>query len=386
MSRTDDVSVHSNGDYWQASYYDLDGRRRRVNLGPKDSMTKAAARREANQLAAQFIAKPNTRTSVRTMTLEQFRPEYFRLRANDLKDGTALLHGYTFDRLCGYFGGGAKLDRITAYAAAGWRAWLCDQPSKRGKPGPDKEKLSNLSVSRHIRDAKVVFNFAVQLGLCKSNPFEHVKPGAVHVAKEWHKVSREDLRKIMAAGSGDWPVLFALARLAGMRRGEILRLTWADVDWHAKMIHVLPELQRGARAEGTKQRERWVPIDPELYKILQDHFDAVPDETVPVCRIPTNNMHVRALAILRRAGLPGYSKPIHTLKKCLASEWLERGIPVTDVAKWLGDSVEVLMKHYVEAMKSSAARVTGDRDELAELRAERARLEAEIRAMKEAKK
>lgn len=385
MSRREDVTVHSNGDYWQACYYTLEGKRKRVPIGPKSEFSKAAAQREANKLAAEFIARPTARAQIRTITLGQYRPEYFRIRANDLKDGTVALHEQAFDRLLDFFGEGCKLDRISPMNAAGFRSWLCDQPSRQGTNAAGKT-IGNQTVARHIRDAKVIFGQALTLGLCKFNPFEAVKPGSTAVAKTWRRVTRDELKQIMAAASGDWPLVFALARLAGLRRGEILRLTWADIDWHQWLIHVLPEEIDGERREGSKQRERWVPVEPELQGILREAFETAPDRTVLVCRIPTNNLHRSEKAAIEKAGLGAYSKPLHTLKKCLASEWLEKGHPVTDVAAWLGDSVDVLLRHYAESMRSSAARVTGHRDELAELRAEKARLEAQVQAMKEAGK
>ena len=222
----------------------------------------------------------------------------------------------------------------------------------------------------------MIFGLAVRLEQIPTNPFEHVKSGGT-VASEWRYIPLDELDRILAAcPDDDWRRAFALARLAGMRRGEILRLTWGDVG--GSTIRVLPEVVGGVRREGTKQRTRTVPVQPRLSRKLKGGGPR--DELV--CRIPTENLHRTALSIVRRAGVEVYAKPFHTLKKSLASDWLGEGLPVSDVAQWLGDSVDVLMKHYARFLKGNAARVTGQVDIVAELRERLARLEAENNALK----
>ena len=372
MKRDRGVTLASNGGYWQASWWDSAGVRRRRGLGPKSALSRQAAMRECRRIEAEQIVTPASKNTGRAPTLKEWREQYFRVRAGEIKDGTATLHRQTFARLSERFGEGIRLDRITRAAAAEFRAWLGEQEDKR-TPG---KTIGPLSVGRHVRDCKVIFGLAVRLEQIPTNPFEHVKSGGT-VASEWRYIPLDELDRILAAcPDDDWRRAFALARLSGMRRGEILRLTWGDVG--GSTIRVLPEVVGGVRREGTKQRTRTVPVQPRLSRKLKGGGPR--DELV--CRIPTENLHRTALSIVRRAGVEVYAKPFHTLKKSLASDWLGEGLPVSDVAQWLGDSVDVLMKHYARFLKGNAARVTGQVDIVAELRERLARLEAENNALK----
>lgn len=379
--RNEGVRLASNGSYWLAAWYDTTGQLKRKSLGPKSDLSRAEARRACARLEAEHIARPGSKNAGRAPTLEQWEADYFEVRKGELKDGTETLHRQTFARLRERFGATCRLDRIDKAGAAGFRVWLLTQPDRRRKDS--EAKLSVQSVARHIRDCKVIFAKAAELDLIPVNPFSVVKPGSVAVVKTWQQVTLADLDKILAVCPDDrWRVAFALARHAGLRRGECLRLTRADIDLDRSMIHVIPEAdEEGVRKEGTKQRERWVPISPSLASILAPVLEGLGPESM-VCNIPTENIHRDANVILRRAGVGPYEKPFHTLKKCLASDWLAAGHAVSDVAQWLGDSVEVLMKHYARFLQSSADKVTGKRDEMAELRQRLAQLEAENQTLK----
>lgn len=368
------VTLASNGEYWQAVWRDSAGVRRRKSLGPKAALSEAAANRACRKLEAEQIVNPAKRNGGKAPTLEDWQAQYFRIRAGEIKDGTATLHKQTFDRLCRRFGASCRLDAISKAAASEFRAWLCEQPNERDKC----KTLGPLAVARHVRDCKVIFGTAVKLDIIAENPFSHVRAGA-NVASEWVYVSELELQRILAAcPSEDWRRAFSLARLVGMRRGEIMRLRWGDVgdEW----IKILPEEFNGARVDGTKQRERVVPIPPKLREILAAGRGNL-DE--PVCRFPTENVHRDALTIIRRAGITPYAKPFHTLKKSLASDWLAAGIPASDVAQWLGDSVEVLMRHYAKYLQGNAKRIIGGVDIVSDLRATIARLESELAATKQ---
>ncbi len=48
----------------------------------------------------------------------------------------------------------------------------------------------------------------------------------------------------------------------GMRRGELLSMTWADINWEAKMLTI--------RAESAKSgRQRHIPLNVEAMEVLQ---------------------------------------------------------------------------------------------------------------------
>lgn len=64
----------------------------------------------------------------------------------------------------------------------------------------------------------------------------------------------------------------------------------------------------------------------------------------------------KAIALLARQY--GVTKPMHTLRKSLESDWLAK-YPIADVAAWLGNSPTVAMKHYHQTVGETMRSVTG---------------------------
>ena len=66
-------------------------------------------------------------------------------------------------------------------------------------------------------------------------------------------------------------VLIRLALATGMRRGELLGLTWQDVDMDAKSVHVINNLQRGVLSETkTAHSVRYVSLDDDTVTRLRN--------------------------------------------------------------------------------------------------------------------
>lgn len=76
----------------------------------------------------------------------------------------------------------------------------------------------------------------------------------------------------------------------------------------------------------------------------------------------------RYIGLVEKAGLPVYAKPMHTLRRNCGTEWAEQGIPLADLAKWMGNSVAVAAEYYVRTTPITFARVTGLTNEQANAR------------------
>jgi integrase len=356
------VTLASNGDYWQAAWYDSRGRRCRKSLGSKHEYSKRDAGALCRELAVEHAVQPSRKDRRQAPSLEEWLKRYPTLRT-DVRESTLVLHAETGAYLTRFFDPQLAIDRVTRSAATDWRHWMTRQPArprKGEKDDPKAPRLSEASVCRHVRAAKTIFAFAVDEDRIPLNPFDRLKGTPAQHEAEFELVDRAALDKILEQCPDDgWKCLFALCRLAGLRQGEALRLRWSDVDWHARTLTILPSAdEQGRRRTTTKQRRRDVPIEPRLYEILDECFHDAADGAELVCPVPLNNLHRQATKIVKRAGLEPYADPFHALRKNLESEWLALH-PLLDVVKWLGHSPTVAAKHYHKPTADSVAKVTG---------------------------
>jgi integrase len=375
------VRLVSNGQYWQAQWRDGDGRRVVRSLGSKQSLSEAAARRECVKLEAKHMVRPQSAKGISTATIDQWRDRFLSMHPR-LKDGTVALYRSTFARLSDRFGGGCRIDKIDQRAAMDFAAWLSEQPD--GRRSDQDRKIGPDTVARTIRELRRAWEVAIRAGHATENPWRAVQVSAC-AASDWEYVTAEQsLEMAMACTNGHVGSLVMLCRHAALRRGEAIRLTWADVDLERRVIRIQPEADAdGRRVVGTKQGYRTVPMSPTMRGYLIS-IKKGSDGPVIDGQFSTANLSRYLDAARRRVGLKPYGKPLHSLRKSCVSDWLALGCPVSDVALWAGHSPEVLMKHYAAVIQTSSARVTGQEDpEIVKLRARVAELELAESAKKD---
>src|SRR5205823_6389579 len=88
-----------------------------------------------------------------------------------------------------------------------------------------------------IAPMRVMLASAVEDELIRTNPVAGIRRIG-RQAKKIEPPTQARVRAVLAAASqqGHLPIL--LAATAGLRRGEIFALRWADIDFEARTIHV----------------------------------------------------------------------------------------------------------------------------------------------------
>jgi hypothetical protein len=132
-----------------------------------------------------------------------------------------------------------------------------------------------------------------------------------------------------------WAKAFALAAYAGMRRSEIARLRWVDVDLDGGVIYV-----RQTKAS----RDRIVPIHDELRPFLAHKRDGV-----VIDRKEWGHSAVVVRKALERAGIVDEEACFKALRSAWASRWVDCGAP-PNVVEWVGWGPRhnsVMERHYL---------------------------------------
>lgn len=224
------------------------------------------------------------------------------------------------------------------------------------------------------------FKKAVARKLISESPFA----GDVQIPEAEHKEAKsldtDQLLKLLQAAHGTrlYPLLM-LASATGCRRGELLALTWADLDLDTGLLHVnksLEETKSGLRIKGTKTDR------PRSFRVPKQALDALtewkaeqeedkrlfgPDyaDSGLIFSRPDgqhyrpDKVSVRVTALARKIGLEEVG--LHSLRHTHASHLLSQGTPIPVVASRLGhrnpNVTLTIYSHALPADEAAAAEV-----------------------------
>ena len=182
-----------------------------------------------------------------------------------------------------------------------------------------QKTLSPQTIKHILNLLSWIVHFGVKRGLCSDIPF-HIENPTVH-NETTEDLSPNELRKLLNAIEQDENInaknMMKLALFTGLRRGELFKLKWSDVDFHRKFISLMDP--KG----GPDQK---IPLNDISEKILQSH-----PRTDSKFVFPGKNGHQRVdiskplRRIKKRAGLPKDFRPLHGLRHTFASNLASSG-------------------------------------------------------------
>jgi integrase len=236
----------------------------------------------------------------------------------------------------------------------------------------DGEPLGAATAGRFRKVSRACIRRAVELGILDVDPWPPAPRGrskrkttrVVRAVKVRSLPDPSTMAKVIEAivshqpGSQMYRVMTAVAYYAGLRPSEVVML-------RAKSLH-LPAEGWGridvAEADVAfdqpgepKTGPRSVPIAPKLVELLRAWVDGhgfAGDDLLFRTRNdrrPTGSNWSRALQrACRKAGAPPMR--IYDCRHAAATTWLRAGVPLAEVAKRMGHSVETLVSTYVGAL------------------------------------
>src|SRR5690348_16887262 len=118
---------------------------------------------------------------------------------------------------------------------------------------------------------RAAFNHAVDSGALDRSPMRDYHMPRV-TQKEKCAWSEEEVHKILDALPSQYVPLFHTIALTGMRLGEVLGMTWGQVDFRQGWIQVSQALWNGhVSLPKTDASMRVIPMGPKLHHILMQH-------------------------------------------------------------------------------------------------------------------
>lgn len=239
------------------------------------------------------------------------------------------------------------LKSLTPVDARKFREALQTHRFARTEDNPDGRPLTENAIRKIIGNTKVMLNSAKRLGLIDRNPFEfEVSSVRPNRSRDFYVTPKMAEQILEACPDAQWRLMFALWRLAGLRKMEIFALRWEHVLWDRGRILVTSSKTAHHEGKGC----RFVPFGAIL-PYLEAVFDEAASADRPVITRfsrSNSNLDKPMKRIVERAGLKPWPKLFQNLRASCETEWLDSGLPAHVVANWMGHSVKVQNDNYAQ--------------------------------------
>jgi len=196
-------------------------------------------------------------------------------------------------------------------------------------------------------------------GLIGSNPMDHIEIEKARDVTERITLSEEQFAKLLKISKPPVRMAAAICYYTGIRRGEMLGLTWKDIDFPRMELTINKQfdIRRNKYTQPkSKNGYRTIPIPQALLQMLKQYHDTQPlsiDRRI----FPRPHGVYESLATKMKR-VDSRLSP-HCLRHTYATNLLARGIDIRTVAALLGDDTKTVINtyvHYSDEMRAAAAR------------------------------
>jgi integrase len=216
---------------------------------------------------------------------------------------------------------------------------------RNGLVGGKKPKpLSQASVNRELCRIKHMFGKAVEWGYLEKNPAERIKQQREY-PRAADYLSRDEIRAVTAACEGVLKTILTVAIHTGLRRGELLSLSWQDIDLERRVLTV---------RDSKNHETRYVPLCQEATDALGEHrlwqtreVGGIASHVFvnPRSGEPYQNLRRGFATVLKRAGITRHFT-FHGLRHTAASQMVMAGLPLQTVGAILGHRTAQMTLRY----------------------------------------
>jgi integrase len=248
--------------------------------------------------------------------------------------------------------------------------WLVEKMVKDAK----SKKLANATINRKVATLKSILSKAVEWGVIDSTPLARVKPlkldkaGRIRYLTDVEEValrdaleSRQHEHRLKRESHSNWAYkrgvepppllngrftdhLFPIVLVAlntGLRRGEIFKLEWPDINFKKRLLTVKGE---GAKSGNT----RHIPMNDEAFAALVGWRNQTEANGLvfssPVTGEELNNIKKSWAMVISSAGIKNFR--FHDLRHTFASKLVMAGVDLNTVRELLGHaSIEMTLRY-----------------------------------------
>ncbi len=229
-----------------------------------------------------------------------------------------------------YFGRGTYTNEITIEKIEKFKEWL-----------KTERESTNSTINKYLAALSKMFNLGINNKLLKENPVSKVKK----FKEDNHRIrylTKDEEKRLFKNIDELYPYLRPLVVCAlqtGMRRGEIFKLKWSNIDFDYNFIELL---------ETKSGKSRKIPISDTLMEILNkqsrtNEYVFINQETGKPYVDIKNSFHT----VLEKANIENFK--FHDLRHTVGTRLVEKGTPLPVVQELLGHAKISTTMRYVHS-------------------------------------
>jgi integrase len=233
--------------------------------------------------------------------------------------------------------GGKRVGDITHDDIEQFKLTRLRLPTRRGT------QRSIASVNRELELMRAVMRFASRQGYIQRSPFETGAPlisKSDEVRRERVLTHDEESRLLAACTNrrAHLRPLLVCALDTGMRRGELFKLRWRDVDLYSREMTITAMNSKTARA-------RIVGMTPRVYEALDVLRQYAPADVECLVFGITDTMKKSFAAACHAAGINAFR--FHDCRHTAITRWIQAGVASMEVMKLSGHTQMNTFARYI---------------------------------------
>ncbi len=219
---------------------------------------------------------------------------------------------------------------------------------------------ANATINKYIKFMSAIYNFMVDSDAAVRNPLARVKSLKEIKNKKIRALCTEEVQALLSKTKVIYPDFYPLlftAIFTGMRKGEILALTWDSINWITQKITVDKNYTHGGLGTPKTGKIRVIDMSNELAKVLKEWRLACPHSELNLVFPNSNGNYQSADNLAKRRFLPALNRAgidkirFHDLRHTYASLLLANGAPMKYVQHQLGhSSITMTMNLYTHLL------------------------------------
>ena len=244
------------------------------------------------------------------------------------------------------------------------------------------ERVSPRTINRQVGTVQNMLNKAVEWQIIGSNPIKDVKPLAHDVPKKSRRsLTVAEVGAILKASPSYLRSVWRVLMTTGLRRGELVNLTFSDVDLDRKVAIIRAEVAKNHKlrevplddiavaeiAALKEQAEHRQPVAGKTSALTRRQLAKFSKQHVFVTRANTplkNHLLKRFYAVCRRAGItdakPNGSVDLHSLRVTFITLAIEHGASPKAIQDIVGHStLAMTMNVYAKTTDRSKRQAIG---------------------------